>query len=53
MSKKRHEIKEEELEGFKYFKVISRMLKRLHKAECQRDRDKFTQDKPVWNDNCV
>jgi len=38
MSKKRHKIKESELQGFKYFKAISGMLERLHQAGCQRDR---------------
>ncbi len=38
MSKKRHKIKESELQGFKYFKSISGMLESLHKAGCQRDR---------------
>src|SRR5210317_2378546 len=37
MSKKRHKIKESELQGFKYFKAISGMLENLHKAGCQRD----------------
>ena len=38
MSKKRHKIKESELQGFKYFKAISGMLESLHRAGCQRDR---------------
>jgi hypothetical protein len=38
MSKKRHKIEEGKLQGFKYFKAISRMLESLHKAGCQRDR---------------
>lgn len=38
MSKKRHKIKEHELQGFKYFKAISGMLESLHDAGCQRDR---------------
>jgi hypothetical protein len=38
MSKKRHKIKEHELQGFKYFKAISGMLESLHQAGCQRDR---------------
>ncbi len=38
MSKRRHKIKESELQGFKYFKAISGMLESLHKAGCQRDR---------------
>ena len=37
MSKKRHKIKESELQGFKYFKAISGMLESLHKAGCQYD----------------
>src|SRR4030042_4378958 len=37
MSKKRHKIKECELQGFKYFKAISGMLESLHEAGCQRD----------------
>ena len=38
MSKKRHKIKESELQGFKYFKAISGMLEGLHETGCQRDR---------------
>jgi hypothetical protein len=38
MSAKRKTIKEGQLQGFKYFKAISRMLESLHKAGCQRDR---------------
>jgi hypothetical protein len=38
MSQKRREIKESELQGFKYFKAISGMLESLHQAGCQRDR---------------
>jgi len=38
MSKKRDKIKEEQLQGFKYFKAISAMLESLHDAGCQRDR---------------
>jgi hypothetical protein len=38
MSKNRHKIKENELQGFKYFKAISGVLESLHKAGCQRDR---------------
>ena len=38
MSKKRHKIKESELQGFKYFKAISGMLESLHKAGCEYDR---------------
>ena len=36
MSKKK--IKERDLQGFKYFKVLSQMLERLHNEGCQRDR---------------
>jgi hypothetical protein len=38
MNNKRHKIKENELQGFKYFKAISGMLEGLHQAGCQRDR---------------
>jgi hypothetical protein len=38
MSAKREKIKEEQLEGFKYFKSISGMLESLHEAGCQRDK---------------
>ncbi|KKL24064.1 hypothetical protein LCGC14_2419070, partial [marine sediment metagenome] len=38
MSKKRHKIKDSELQGFKYFKSISGLLENLHDAGCQRDR---------------
>ena len=38
MSKKRHKIKEHELQGFKYFKPISALLENLHNAGCERDR---------------
>ena len=38
MSKKRHKIKEHELQGFKYFKSISGLLESLHNAGCQRDK---------------
>jgi hypothetical protein len=38
MSQKRHKIKEQELQGFKYFKAISKMLESLHDVGCQRDR---------------
>jgi len=37
MSKKRHKIKESELQGFKYFTAISGMLESLHKTGCQYD----------------
>jgi hypothetical protein len=35
---KREEIKESQLVGFKYFKVLSGLLACLHEAGCQRDR---------------
>jgi len=38
MSHKRHDLEEHELQGFKYFKAISKMLEALHDAGCQRDR---------------
>ena len=38
MSKKRHKIKEHELQGFKYFKAISKILESLGDVGCQRDR---------------
>ena len=38
MSKKRHKIKESELQGFKYFKAISKMLESLGDVGCDRDR---------------
>ena len=38
MNQKRHEIKENELQGFKYFKAISGMLESLHQAGCKYDR---------------
>ena len=38
VSKKRHKIKDSELQGFKYFKPISGLLESLHDAGCQRDR---------------
>jgi len=38
MSKKRHEIEERELQGFKYFNAISGMLESLHHAGCEYDR---------------
>ena len=37
MSKKRHKIKERELQGFKYFKTISKILESLHDVGCQGD----------------
>lgn len=38
MSAKRKKIKEEQLQGFKYFKSISKMLDGLHDAGCKRDK---------------
>ena len=38
MHQKRHEIEEQELQGLKYFKAISGLLKKLHEVGCQRDR---------------
>jgi hypothetical protein len=38
MHQKRHEIEEQELQGFKYLKAISGLLERLHEVGCQRDR---------------
>ena len=38
MGKKREKIKEKQLQGFKYFKVLSGLLESLHDAGCQRDR---------------
>ena len=38
MGAKRKKIKEKDLQGFKYFKAISKMLKKLHDAGCARDR---------------
>ncbi len=38
MRQKRHEIDEQELQGFKYFKAISGLLEKLHEVGCQRDR---------------
>ena len=37
MGKKRKDIKESQLTGFKYFKVVDKMLQRLHDAGCERD----------------
>ena len=37
MGKKRKKIKDHELEGFKYFKAISKMLEALHGVGCERD----------------
>ena len=36
--KKRKNVHEQDLQGFKYFKVISKMLERLHDNACGRDR---------------
>jgi len=38
MSAKRHKIKDNELQGFKYFNAIAGMLERLHQAGCHYDR---------------
>jgi hypothetical protein len=38
MRVKREQIKEEQLVGFKYFKMLSGLLERLQDAGCQRDR---------------
>jgi hypothetical protein len=38
MHPKRHEIEEQELQGFKYFKAISGLLQKLHNVGCERDR---------------
>lgn len=38
MRAKREKIKEEQLAGFKYFKILSGLLERLQDAGCQRDR---------------
>lgn len=37
MSKEKPKIKESQLAGFKYFKIVNKMLQRLHDAGCQRD----------------
>lgn len=37
-TKKAKPIDEKDLKGFKYFKVICRLLERLHQVGCQRDR---------------
>ena len=37
MSKKRHKIKEHELQGFRYFKAISKILVSLSDVGCDRD----------------
>jgi len=36
--KRRHEIQEDEVVGFKYFKKVTRLLERLHEAGGERDR---------------
>jgi hypothetical protein len=38
MGKKHKEIKESQLGGFKYFKIVDKMLQRLHDAGCDRDK---------------
>jgi hypothetical protein len=38
MHQKRHEIEEQELQGFKYLRAISGLRERLHEVGCQRDR---------------
>jgi hypothetical protein len=38
MSAKREKIKEQQLQGFKYFKAISGLLENLHDAGCKRDK---------------
>ena len=38
MSEKRKRIREEQLQGFKYFKAIGGMLESLHNAGCRRDK---------------
>jgi hypothetical protein len=38
MGKKHKEIKESQLGGFKYFKIVDKMLQRLHDAGCARDK---------------
>ncbi len=37
-SKKKRKVEERDLKGFKYFKLLSGLLKSLHGAACQRDR---------------
>lgn len=45
MGTKRKKIKDSDLKGFKYFKAISKMLEKLHKADVYGDNrlhaDKF------------
>ena len=38
MGRKREQIRPRDLHGFKYLKKIRRLLLRLHKAACERDR---------------
>jgi hypothetical protein len=38
MGKKRKDIEDHELKGFKYFKAINKMLESLHDTGCQRDK---------------
>ena len=38
MSHKRQEIRPHDLQGFKYFKKVRRLLERVHQAGCERDR---------------
>jgi hypothetical protein len=38
MSSKRQEIRQGDLQGFKYFKKVRRLLERLHRVGCERDR---------------
>jgi len=38
MSHERQEIHQRDLQGFKYFKKVRRLLERLHLARCERDR---------------
>jgi hypothetical protein len=38
MSKKRQKIKQDDLEGFKYFKMIAKLLENLHDVGTERDR---------------
>jgi hypothetical protein len=38
MSHKREKIKDRDLEGFKYFKQVAKLLERLHGTACERDR---------------
>ena len=37
-NRKKRKIEERDLKGFKYFKVLSKLLESLHDAGCQRDR---------------